>query len=71
MFLRQCSDKRVLYLTLVWEPMSLMDPPQHNQQGTAVSCLATKYGFERFFVLFWVCGFSKLTKLVTNHFDSP
>lgn len=49
MSLRQCFDKRVPHLTLVWEPMSLTDPLKHNQQGTAVSCLATKYGFEGFF----------------------
>lgn len=46
---RQCFDKRVPHLTLVWQPVSLMDPLKHNQQGTAASCLATKYGFERFF----------------------
>lgn len=46
---RQCFDKRVPHLTLVWQPVSLMDPLKHNQQGTAASCLATKYGFERVF----------------------
>lgn len=56
MSLRQCFDKRVPHLTLVREAVSLMDPPKHYQQGTAVSCLATKYSFEGlggFFV--WLC----------------
>lgn len=46
---RQCFDKRVPHLTLVWQPVSLMDPLKHNQKGTAESCLATKYGLESFF----------------------
>lgn len=65
---RQCFDKRVPHLTLVWEPVSLMDPLKHYQQGTAVSCLATKYGFEGLFC-FGCVFFFKLTRLVTNHFD--
>lgn len=58
----QCFDTRVPHLTLVWQPVSLMDPLKHNQPGTAASCLATKCGFELFFLL---------TKLATNHFDPP
>lgn len=56
MSLGQCFDKRMPPLTLVREPVSLIDPLRHYQQGTAVSCLATKYGFEGLGVFFvWVC----------------
>lgn len=57
MSLRQCFDRRVPDLTLVWEPVSFMDPLKYNQQGTAMSCLATKYDFEQFFLFCFGCGF--------------
>lgn len=66
---RWCFDKRVLHLTLVWEPVSPVDPLRHNQQGTAGSCLATKYGFEGFFLL-GVWSFFEINKTCHKPFWS-
>lgn len=43
---KRCFDKRMPHLT----QHGLMDPLKHYQQGTAVSCLATTYGFEGCFL---------------------